>query len=269
MSVATHAAFGAMGKMLARQFPVEVLREEVFRDEQRVHVEASAWHSVASFLKDDPSTKMDHFIDLTAVDYIEQAPEQPRFEVVLFVRSQVTGQRLTLMTRVQEDEKLESLADLWTGANWAEREVWDMFGIPFAGHPDLRRILLYEEFEGYPLRKDYPIDRTQPLVEYRDVEGTEKLAPFGVDEGEPWSRHDWGARVAGRNLQVSPAIATQQSQRSALSQSPGYTRGGADDAADRAPALELEAGSLGEVKASVRVPAEPAASPGGEEQKRP
>jgi NADH-quinone oxidoreductase subunit C len=138
--------------------------------------------------------------------------------VLLLVRSMVTGHRVRIKTRVRDNEALDSLITVWKGADWTEREVFDMFGIKFAGHPDLRRILMYEEFEGHPLRKDYPIERTQPLVPYRDVEGTEKLAPFGVEEGQPYNRIDWLARMSGRNLQVSPAIALQQEQREALSQ---------------------------------------------------
>ncbi|HKU45044.1 MAG TPA: NADH-quinone oxidoreductase subunit C, partial [Polyangiales bacterium] len=108
------------------------------------------------------------------------------------------------------------LTPVWQGADWTEREVFDMFGITFRGHPDLRRILMYPEFVGYPLRKDYPINKTQPLIPYRDV-GPSKLPPFGPDEGNPYGRIDWLARMAGRNLQVSPAIGVQQGQRPALS----------------------------------------------------
>jgi NADH-quinone oxidoreductase subunit C len=93
-----------------------------------------------------------------------------------------------------------------------------MFGIRFRGHPDLRRILMYEEFIGYPLRKDYPIKKTQPLIPYRDVPSS-KLAPFGESMGNPFSRIDWLARLNGRDLQVSPAIAEQQGQKPALSSS--------------------------------------------------
>ena len=81
-----------------------------------------------------------------------------------------------------------------------------MFGIKFKGHPDLRRILLYEEFVGHPLRKDYPIDKAQPLVPYREVSEIDKLAPFGIEEGQPFARIDWESRLAGRDEQVSPAI---------------------------------------------------------------
>ena len=94
-----------------------------------------------------------------------------------------------------------------------------MFGIPFKGHPDLRRILMYEEFEGHPLRKDYPIDRAQPLVPYRDTDEIDKLPPFGIEEGQPFARIDWEARLAGRDQQVSPAIGLQQGQRRTLSDS--------------------------------------------------
>ena len=78
--------------------------------------------------------------------------------------------RLRIKLQVDEGEpQVESLASLWGCANWLEREVWDMFGIRFAGHPDLKRILLYEQFEGHPLRKDYPVNKRQPLVEERAV----------------------------------------------------------------------------------------------------
>ena len=94
-----------------------------------------------------------------------------------------------------------------------------MFGIAFDGHPDLRRILLYEEFEGHPLRKDYPIEKAQPLVPYRNVEGVEKLPPFGPDMGQPWARVDWSDRIDGGDRQVSPAIAVQSGQTRMISDS--------------------------------------------------
>jgi len=192
------------------------VQEETFRGDDRLLVSPAMWREVALFLRDEPSLQMNHFIDLTAVDYPDR---EARFDVVLLVRSQVTSLRAIMKTQLPDNTPLDSLTGVWTGTNWAEREAFDMFGIKFAGHPDLRRILLYPEFEGYPLRKDYPIDRTQPLIEYRDVEGIDKLTPFGAEEGQPWNRIDWGARREGRDLQVSPAIAVQQGQRRALSES--------------------------------------------------
>jgi NADH-quinone oxidoreductase subunit C len=201
---------------LRAQFADKILATDSFCGDDEAVVAPADWLEVARFLRDDPECAMNHFIDLTAVDYPEREPALARFDVLVFVRSHAKNQRVRLKTRVHEDEPLDSLADIWLGANWTEREAFDMFGIAFRGHPDLRRILMYDEFIGYPLRKDYPIDKTQPLIPYRDV-GPSKLAPFGADEGNPFGRIDWLARMAGRNLQVSPAIAVQQGQRPALS----------------------------------------------------
>ena len=193
-----------------------ILETSNFRGDDSALVAPGDWLSAARFLRDDAQCAMDHFIDLTAVDYPEREPELPRFDVVLSLRSLGKNHRVRLKTRVGDGEELDSLVPVWQGANWTEREVYDMFGIRFRGHPDLRRILMYEEFVGYPLRKDYPINKTQPLVEYRDVPPA-KLAPFGPDEGNPFGRIDWLARLGGGNLQVSPAISVQQGQRPALS----------------------------------------------------
>jgi NADH-quinone oxidoreductase subunit C len=203
---------------LQAQFGDRILEVNDFRGDDTAVVAPSSWFEVARFLKHDAELAMNQFVDLTAVDFPEREPELPRFEVVLHVRSLSLKQRVRLKTRVAEGESLATLIRVWAGADWAEREVWDMFGIKFEGHPDLRRVLLYEEFVGHPLRKDYPIDRTQPLIPYREVEGLSKLAPFGQDEGQPWGRIQWQERLAGRDTQVSPAIAVQQGQKRALSE---------------------------------------------------
>jgi NADH-quinone oxidoreductase subunit C len=106
-------------------------------------------------------------MDLTAVDYVKYPGREdgPRFEVVYHLYSLEHNHRLRAKVRVDEDDaSVPSAVDLWPIANWMEREVWDMFGIRFEGHPDLRRLLMYEEFVGHPLRKDYPITRRQPLI---------------------------------------------------------------------------------------------------------
>lgn len=99
--------------------------------------------------------------DLTAVDYLGQ---DPRFEVVYHLNSISKNIRLRVKTPVAEGEEVDTLSGIWPIANWLERETWDMFGIRFKNHPDLRRLLMYEQFEGHPLRKDYPINKRQPIV---------------------------------------------------------------------------------------------------------
>jgi len=117
---------------------------------------------VMRFLRDDTECQFDMLTDVTAVDYLG---EEPRFEMVYHLYSVPKNKRLRVKARVGERApEIATLCELWPSANWMEREVWDLYGIRFAGHPDLRRILLYEEFEGHPLRKDYPKERRQPLV---------------------------------------------------------------------------------------------------------
>jgi NADH-quinone oxidoreductase subunit C len=208
---------------LRAQFGDRILATSSACGDEEAVVAAGDWLEVARFLRDDPECRMDHFIDLTAVDYPLREPELPRFDVVLLLRSMKWRHRVRLKTRVREGQSVPSLVSVWPGANWAERECWDMFGVVFEGHPDLRRILLYDEFVGHPLRKDYPIEKAQPLVPYRSVEGIDKLPPFGPDEGQPWTRIDWQERLRGRDFQVSPAIGMQQRQRPALSRGIEYT----------------------------------------------
>jgi NADH-quinone oxidoreductase subunit C len=117
-------------------------------------------------LRDQPEFGFDFLTDITAVDYLGQLP---RFTVVYHLYSLAQNHRLRLKIRVPADEAwVHSLVPLWKSANWMERECWDLLGIRFVGHPDLRRILLYDEFIGHPLRKDYPVDKRQPLTPERD-----------------------------------------------------------------------------------------------------
>jgi len=117
--------------------------------------------------RDAPALAFDMLMDLTAVDYLKYPGREdgPRFEVVYHLYSLAHNHRVRIKTRVDEDDAVvPSAVGLWPSANWFEREVWDMFGVRFSGHPNLMRLLLYEEFVGHPLRKDYPIDRRQPLI---------------------------------------------------------------------------------------------------------
>ena len=102
--------------------------------------------------------KFDLLVDITCVDYLNYRDAEHRFGLVYLLASVETGERITVRAFVDDpDPAVPSAFPLWEGANWMEREVWDMFGIRFDGHPDLRRILLPEEFTAFPLRKDYPL----------------------------------------------------------------------------------------------------------------
>jgi NADH-quinone oxidoreductase subunit C len=127
-------------------------------------VRPDAWLQVCEFLKVDPSTQMDMFIDLTCVDW-HGTDRVPRFDVVLHVYSVEKKHRVRLYAGVTEEEPVvDSVVPVWPGANWFEREAYDLYGVRFRAHPDLRRILMYPEFVGHPLRKDYPKERRQPLL---------------------------------------------------------------------------------------------------------
>ena len=131
-------------------------------------VRRDAWVAVATFLRDDPATKMEMFIDLTAVDRFSI---EPRFDVVVHLYSFSKKQRIRLYCGVtEEDPTVDTLVPVWAGANWFEREAYDLYGVRFMGHPDLRRILMYPEFVGHPLRKDYPKEKRQPLVRRSQTE---------------------------------------------------------------------------------------------------
>lgn len=234
-------------RLTAKLGPRILQTSDAFGDYEVV-VAAADWVELAQLLRDDAELRMDHFIDLTAVDYPER--ESARFDLVLSLRSSETGARIRARTHLREGQKAGTLSSLWAGANWGEREVWDMFGIEFEGHPDLRRILLYDEFVGHPLRKDYPIDKAQPLVPYRDVSDIEKLPPFGIEEGQPFARIDWESRLAGRDNQVSPAIGVQQGQRRTLSDSEAAQQIQARIAARTASETESEGAAEAEEKGS-------------------
>jgi NADH-quinone oxidoreductase subunit C len=114
--------------------------------------------------------KGDHGFDMapyvTAVDYLGQTP---RFEVVYNLYATKANVRVRLRVKLAEGEELPSVTSVWRGANWYERYCFDMYGIRVTGHPDLRRLLMYDEFEGNPLRKDYPLRGRQPLIQEREV----------------------------------------------------------------------------------------------------
>ena len=141
--------------VLQQKFGTE-LAENSFRDNRRVDVPAAKLFDLLSSLKSDHG--FDMLIDLTAVDYLEYEGATDRFGVLYMLLNVTTGERLIVRTAVNlPDPKLPTVYSLWRSCDWLEREVFDMFGIVFEGHPDLRRILMPEEFTSFPLRKDYPL----------------------------------------------------------------------------------------------------------------
>src|SRR5579875_1467421 len=185
-------------KVLAR-LGDRVLERHTARGDDRIHVARERILEVARILRDDPELNFDLLLDVTAIDYYGQPDDfetklqvwdqnravmrrlpqrrhelvlpprgpEPRFAVVYHLTSTRLAHRLRIKCRVPEDDpKIASVTPVWPAANWLERETWDLYGIVFEGHPDLRRIYLYEEFVGHPLRKDYAKHGEQPIQEY-------------------------------------------------------------------------------------------------------
>ena len=117
---------------------------------------------ILAFLRDDPELQFNFCSDVTCVDYLGR---EPRFEVVYHLYSIPKKKRVRIKVRLSEDDPtVASSVELWSGNNWSEREAFDLYGIRFEGHPDLRRMFMYPSFEGHALRKDYPKDHRQPLA---------------------------------------------------------------------------------------------------------
>jgi len=126
------------------------------RDEMTIYVERGRIREACALLKDSPACPFNFLSDLTCVD---RYPAEPRFEVVYHLLSIPKKERVRLKVRLEgSSPAVESLTSVWPGANYFEREVFDLFGVRFTGHPYLRRILMPEDWEGHPLRKDYPVE---------------------------------------------------------------------------------------------------------------
>jgi NADH-quinone oxidoreductase subunit C len=162
-------------ELLRQKAPTAVLETATHVGDDMALVERSKILEVLNVLRDDPALRFDMLSDLTVVDWLGQ---NPRFEVVYQLYSTVHKHRVRIKAGVPEGEGqcwIDSCAGLWHAANWAEREAWDLYGVQFRGHPDLRRILMYEEFVGHPLRKDYPQNGRQPLLRRPDAIPTDDM----------------------------------------------------------------------------------------------
>ncbi len=149
-------------QILQKKIPNTILDGYTDRGDSIIVAAKEGIYEICQFLRDHPDLKFDLLVDLAGVDNLGR---EPRYEVVYILHSFKNQQRLRIKAPVDErDPQIQTVSSLWDIANWYEREVWDMFGIRFKGHPDLRRLLMYDEFKGHPLRKDYPLKKRQPLV---------------------------------------------------------------------------------------------------------
>ena len=183
------ASLNELGALLEAKRPDCVLSWEVAFGELTVNVPLSGIPAFIEFLKTDKACKFSSLVDITAVDYPSR---EERFDMVYHFLSMYTNQRIRVKVAVREDEMVPSITEVHRSANWFEREVFDMFGILFTGHPDLRRILTDYGFRGFPLRKDFPTtgytevryDEVEKRVVYEPVSLTQEYRQF--DFMSPW-----------------------------------------------------------------------------------
>ncbi len=182
-------ALNELGTTIALRQPEAVLSYAVAHGELTLTVTPTHLLALMEYLRDDATCRFSTLIDITAVDY----PERPaRFDVVYHLLSMYRNQRIRVKAAVREEEMVPSLVSLHPGANWYERETFDMFGIIFQGHPDLRRLLTDYGFRGHPLRKDFPTtgyvevryDEVQKRVVYEPVKLVQEYRQF--DFMSPW-----------------------------------------------------------------------------------
>ena len=178
-----------LGAHIAAKRPDCVLSREVSYGELNVTVSVSNLVDCVEFLKSDATCKFSTLVDITAVDYPSRAK---RFDVVYHMLSMYQNHRIRIRVQIREEDMVPSIIDVYPAANWFEREVFDMFGILFSGHPDLRRILTDYGFRGYPLRKDFPTtgytevryDEAEKRVVYEPVSLVQEYRQF--DFMSPW-----------------------------------------------------------------------------------
>ncbi|WP_299148667.1 NADH-quinone oxidoreductase subunit C [uncultured Tateyamaria sp.] len=182
-------ALNELGTYIEGKRPDCVLAWDVTHGELNVDVAPSSILGLVEFLKVDSTCRFSSLVDITAVDYPGRAK---RFDVVYHFLSMYQNHRIRLRVSIREDQMMPSITDLHPSANWFEREVFDMFGILFSGHPDLRRILTDYGFRGYPLRKDFPTtgytevryDEVEKRVVYEPVSLVQEYRQF--DFMSPW-----------------------------------------------------------------------------------
>jgi NADH-quinone oxidoreductase subunit C len=190
----TDETLDTLGEAVAGALPRAVIGHAVAKGELCVTANAADIVRVMTFLRDDPRCAFYSFIDVTAVDWPQR---ERRFDVVYHLLSPTRNRRIRIKIEVGEDESIASMVEVFPGANWFEREVYDLYGVVFTGHPDLRRLLTDYGFEGHPLRKDFPLtgfvevrwDDEQKRVVYEPVRLMQEFRNF--DFLSPWEGPDY------------------------------------------------------------------------------
>lgn len=154
----------AIGDTLKAKFGDAILAQASFRGQDSATVAAGSIVEVCQFLRDEPSLAFDMLTDLTAVDYLGRTP---RFEVVYNLYSFSGNRRFRLRVGVDAGQTVPTVEKVWLAANWLEREVYDLMGIVFDGHSDLRRLMLWDGYVGHPLRKDFPLTGIPQTASYK------------------------------------------------------------------------------------------------------
>ena len=194
-----------LGQTIKKALGASVMGHAVVRGELTMSVKAADIVKVARFLRDDPSCLFICMIDVTAIDW---PGREKRFDVVYHLLSPRINQRIRVKAEIAEGETIASLIEIYRGVDWFEREAYDLYGVLFTGHPDMRRILTDYGFEGYPLRKDFPLtgfvevryDDEQKRVVYDPVRLAQEFRNF--DFQSPWEGTDYilpGDEKAGTN----------------------------------------------------------------------
>lgn len=161
-----------IAEKIKNKFPSDVLDAVSFREQVSITVKRDRIIDICRYLREDPDILMDYLSDLCGVDFQDK---RLRFEVVYNLYSLKHRCKIRIKALIPgDDPSIESVVSLWNGANWHEREVYDMYGIVFKGHPDLRRILMPEDWEGFPQRKDYPLKGPEDR-EYSEYEKVKEL----------------------------------------------------------------------------------------------
>jgi NADH-quinone oxidoreductase subunit C len=184
----------ALGETIKVALPGAVTGASVAFDQLTLSIDAAKVVEVARYLRDDPGCRFVSFIDVTAVDY---PGREKRFDVVYHLLSPTLNERIRLRAEASETTQVPSIIEVFPGADWFERECYDLYGVIFTGHPDMRRILTDYGFDGHPLRKDFPLtgfvevryDDQEKRVVYEPVRLNQEFRKF--DFLSPWEGADY------------------------------------------------------------------------------